>query len=112
MTILKKTATLVALTCFCASAPLTASANELIFQFTNPSFGGNPLNGSFLAALAEAQRSATAHDANDGVAGGVGGGGGTGTGGIGGPTIIVPITQGSVGAPSVTGTDGVDQVAN
>jgi curli production assembly/transport component CsgF len=100
-------AVLVNAVCF----PVSASANELVFQFTNPNFGGNPLNGSFLAAVAEAQRSATANDAD--VAGGVGAGGGTGTGGIGGPTIIVPITQGSAGAPNVSGgTDGVDQVSN
>ncbi len=33
----------------------TAQATELVFQFTNPSFGGNPLMGSFLMNKANAQ---------------------------------------------------------
>lgn len=32
-----------------------ANSSELIFQFTNPSFGGNPLNGSFLLQQAQLQ---------------------------------------------------------
>ena len=32
-----------------------ANSSELIFQFTNPSFGGNPLNGSFLLQQAQIQ---------------------------------------------------------
>jgi curli production assembly/transport component CsgF len=35
----------------------SAQATELIFQFTNPSFGGNPLNGSYLLGKAQAQNS-------------------------------------------------------
>lgn len=32
-----------------------ANSSELIFQFINPSFGGNPLNGSFLLQQAQIQ---------------------------------------------------------
>ncbi len=42
---------------FCSIILFTSSlsASELIFQFTNPSFGGNPLNGSFLLQQAQIQ---------------------------------------------------------
>ncbi len=33
----------------------SAFGSELVFQFTNPSFGGNPLNGSFLLQQAQLQ---------------------------------------------------------
>lgn len=82
-----------------ASAPV--HANELIFQFTNPNFGGNPLNAQFLFGLAEAQRTATANDLDDAGGAGAAGGDVTGGGGIGGPTIIIPITTGDGGAPVV-----------
>lgn len=32
-----------------------ANSSELTFQFTNPSFGGNPLNGNFLLQQAQMQ---------------------------------------------------------
>ena len=32
-----------------------ASASELVFQFTNPSFGGNPFNSAHLLGIANAQ---------------------------------------------------------
>lgn len=32
-----------------------ANCSELIFQFVSPSFGGNPLNGSFLLQQAQLQ---------------------------------------------------------
>lgn len=51
-----------------------ALAQDLVYTPVNPSFGGNPLNSSHLLGLANAQRDATASDANDGT--GVGGGGG------------------------------------
>lgn len=35
--------------------PCLAKSSELIFQFTNPSFGGNPLNGNFLLQQAQSQ---------------------------------------------------------
>lgn len=41
-----------ALVALCA---LSASASELVYQPTNPSFGGNPLNGSYLLNNAQAQ---------------------------------------------------------
>ena len=34
---------------------MTASASELIYRPTNPSFGGNPLNSSHLLGTANAQ---------------------------------------------------------
>jgi curli production assembly/transport component CsgF len=36
-------------------AAQTAAADELKFQFTNPSFGGNPFNSSHLLSVANAQ---------------------------------------------------------
>ncbi len=33
-----------------------ASATELIYKATNPAFGGNPLNGSFLTGTANSQK--------------------------------------------------------
>lgn len=52
----------------------SAHATDLVFSFTNPSFGGSALNSSHLLATANAQREATARDADDGN------GSGTGTG--------------------------------
>lgn len=43
-----------------------AVAQELTFQFINPSFGGNAGNSAHLLSIANAQRTATASDANDG----------------------------------------------
>ena len=43
----------------------------------NPSFGGNPGNSGHLLSIANAQRRATARDANAGNSGSGGGGGGT-----------------------------------
>jgi len=40
-----------------------ARAGDLTFQFHNPDFGGNPGNGPFLLAIANAQKTATASDA-------------------------------------------------
>lgn len=40
---------------FFAFMATVANSSELIFQFTNPSFGGNPLNGSFLLQQAQLQ---------------------------------------------------------
>ncbi|OWU84663.1 curli assembly protein CsgG [Oceanicola sp. 22II-s10i] len=44
-------------------------AGDLVYTPINPSFGGNPLNSSHLLGLANAQRDATAADANDGTSG-------------------------------------------
>lgn len=51
-----------------------ASAQDLTFQFINPSFGGSPGNSAHLLGLANAQRTATARDADDGRRGALGGG--------------------------------------
>lgn len=53
-----------------AAAP--AYAGELVYTPINPSFGGSPLNSSHLFAVANAQREATASDADDGLTGGGG----------------------------------------
>ncbi len=42
------------------SAPLTVAAGEMVYQPINPSFGGNPLNGSVLLNSANAQNKHTA----------------------------------------------------
>ena len=39
----------------CMLISLTAQGTELVHQFVNPSFGGNPLNGSMLLNSAQAQ---------------------------------------------------------
>ncbi|MDX2233477.1 MAG: curli assembly protein CsgF [Hyphomonadaceae bacterium] len=44
-----------AFACFANLAPTTSRADELKFQFTNPSFGGNPFNSSHLLSIANAQ---------------------------------------------------------
>lgn len=38
-----------------AAAGLPAFAGQLVYQPTNPTFGGNPLNGSFLLSTAQTQ---------------------------------------------------------
>jgi len=38
---------------------ITASAPEMIYHPVNPTFGGNPLNGSFLLSTAQAQGEGT-----------------------------------------------------
>jgi len=43
---------------------LPVSAGDLTFNFINPSFGGNPGNSAHLLSIANAQREATASDAN------------------------------------------------
>ncbi|MEL7188831.1 MAG: curli assembly protein CsgF [Pseudomonadota bacterium] len=43
----------------------SASASDLVFEFTNPSFGGNPFNSSHLLAVANAQNDTTDPDAID-----------------------------------------------
>ena len=37
------------------AAPIAASASEMVYHPVNPTFGGNPLNGSFLLSQAQAQ---------------------------------------------------------
>jgi curli production assembly/transport component CsgF len=59
----------------------SASAGTLVYQPTNPSFGGNPNNGAFLMNLANAQNiplaNQTAAQAAAAAAGGAGGGTGS-----------------------------------
>ncbi|WP_319531717.1 curli assembly protein CsgF [uncultured Cohaesibacter sp.] len=43
----------------------TAHSSELTYTPVNPSFGGNPLNSTHLLNIANAQKTATASDAND-----------------------------------------------
>ncbi|KWV91855.1 hypothetical protein AUC45_11780 [Erythrobacter sp. YT30] len=43
----------------------SASASDLVFEFTNPSFGGNPFNSAHLLAVANAQNNTTDPDAVD-----------------------------------------------
>lgn len=45
----------------------TAAAGDLVYQPFSPTFGGNPLNSSHLLSTANAQKSATASDADDGL---------------------------------------------
>ncbi|HEY9021934.1 MAG TPA: curli assembly protein CsgF [Paracoccaceae bacterium] len=49
---------------FCTAAQMTL-AQDLVYTPINPSFGGSPLNSSHLLSTANAQRTATARDAND-----------------------------------------------
>ncbi len=83
----------------------SAQANELNFTFTNPNFGGDPFNGSFLLGLASQQSTATAN--SQGTSGPTGGIGGVAS--PSGPTIIIPINTGTPLPPQV-GDAGVDQV--
>ncbi|MBT0957809.1 hypothetical protein IV417_10445 [Alphaproteobacteria bacterium KMM 3653] len=88
-------------------AASSASAENFEFQFLSPSFGGNPLNGTYLYGVAQAQATATDQSA---VGGQTASGGGTASGGstIGGPTIIIPINTdtGNTTPVTVGGTSG------
>jgi curli production assembly/transport component CsgF len=42
-----------------ANAAAPAAASEMVYHPVNPTFGGNPLNGSFLLSTAQAQGSGT-----------------------------------------------------
>lgn len=48
-----------------ASSPNGVSAQDLVYQPVNPSFGGSPLNSGHLLSIANAQRNATAQDYQD-----------------------------------------------
>lgn len=50
---------------FCSWSSL-AQSQDLTYQPINPAFGGNPLNSNILISTANAQRTATARDADDG----------------------------------------------
>ncbi|WP_027368087.1 curli production assembly/transport component CsgF [Desulfocurvibacter africanus] len=52
-----RTIFVVSLLCMALAAmPSTASATELVFGFTNPSFGGDPMIGNFLLNKADSQK--------------------------------------------------------
>lgn len=79
-----------------ALAGTSALAGQLVYQPTNPTFGGNPLNGSFLLSTAQTQgagvksgqqQTPDLSGLNDALKnlGNVGGG----TGGSGTPIIII-----------------------
>lgn len=55
-----------------------ATAEDIVYQPINPSFGGNPLGASHLLSIASAQREKTAFDAGDDDFGDAGGDGDTG----------------------------------
>ncbi|WP_417423697.1 curli assembly protein CsgF [Hoeflea sp.] len=55
-----------------AAASANALAQDLVYTPINPSFGGNALNSSHLLGLANAQRDATASDADDELLGSAG----------------------------------------
>lgn len=83
----------------------SAAAENLIFRYNNPNFGGNPNNGPYLFALADAQKTATIPESELSASGGGGAIPGIGGGGsIGGPTIIIPI--GNLGPDALEGLGG------
>lgn len=72
-----------------------ALAGDLVYTPVNPSFGGNPLNSSHLLATANAQRDATASDADiDDMLGGGSGGGSGGSDGNSDADLFVRQLQG------------------
>ncbi len=60
---MNRTVTLFALVALAAAAPFPLHAQELVFTFNNPSFGGSPFNGSNLLAEAQAQNGFTSKSA-------------------------------------------------
>jgi curli production assembly/transport component CsgF len=81
-----------------ASAP--ASASEMVYHPVSPSFGGNPLNGSFLLSTAQAQGEGVKsgpqgpdlsglNNALSNLGNNLGNGGGGNNGG-GSPVIVIP----------------------
>jgi curli production assembly/transport component CsgF len=91
-----------------ASAP--AFASELVYHPVNPTFGGNPLNGTFLLSTAQAQGEGTKSGAQSpdlsgltnalsnlgtnlggsGTSGTSGSGSGSGSGGGSGTVVVIP----------------------
>jgi curli production assembly/transport component CsgF len=82
-----------------ASAPVLAS--ELVYHPVSPTFGGNPLNGSFLLSTAQAQGEGVKsgpqgpdlsglNNALSNLGNNLGTGGGGSNGGNGSPVIVVP----------------------
>ncbi|PWW40426.1 curli production assembly/transport component CsgF [Idiomarina loihiensis] len=48
----------------CLLVAVNAAATEIVYQPINPSFGGNPMNGSFLLQKAQSQNAHSAPDAD------------------------------------------------
>lgn len=58
--VMKKKIVIAALAVATAVAPAITQATELVYEPINPSFGGNPLNGSFLLSKANSQNAHSA----------------------------------------------------
>lgn len=58
--VMKKKIVIAAFTMATLVAPAITLATELVYEPINPSFGGNPLNGSFLLSKANSQNAHTA----------------------------------------------------
>lgn len=58
--VMKKKIVIAALTVAALVAPAITLATELVYEPINPSFGGNPLNGSFLLSKANSQNAHSA----------------------------------------------------
>ena len=58
--VMKKKIVIAALTVATLVAPAITQATELVYEPINPSFGGNPLNGSFLLSKANSQNAHSA----------------------------------------------------
>tara|TARA_Y100000296_G_scaffold83413_1_gene114240 strand:+ start:22 stop:477 length:456 start_codon:yes stop_codon:yes gene_type:complete len=58
--VMKKKIVIAALTVTTLVAPAITRATELVYEPINPSFGGNPLNGSFLLSKANSQNAHSA----------------------------------------------------
>ncbi|AXT39205.1 curli production assembly protein CsgF [Alteromonas sp. BL110] len=58
--VMKKKIVIAALAVATLVAPAITQATELVYEPINPSFGGNPLNGSFLLSKANSQNAHTA----------------------------------------------------
>jgi curli production assembly/transport component CsgF len=55
----KRSWTIAAISAIGITASAPAFASELVYHPVNPTFGGNPLNGSFLLSTAQAQGEGT-----------------------------------------------------
>ena len=55
----KRSWTVAAIVAIGVTASVPALASELVYHPVNPTFGGNPLNGSFLLSTAQAQGQGT-----------------------------------------------------
>jgi curli production assembly/transport component CsgF len=99
----KRSRTIAAIIAIGITASAPALASEMVYHPVNPTFGGNPLNGSFLLSTAQAQGEGTKSGAqspdlssvanalnNLGTNAGGSGSGGSGTGGGSGTVVVIP----------------------